>query len=91
MSDAAQRGGPYRNEILERAWRARLSLAELGRRAGGIPRPRVSQIANGWMLPTAEELDAIADALGVPAAAVYSTPLLAAIETTREPATEGTA
>jgi len=56
--------GPYENEIGEALYQTRmLRIAELARRAN-IERPYLSQIVNGWRLPSAEQLDAISEALG---------------------------
>lgn len=56
--------GPFANEIREALYQTRiLEIAELARRAG-IDRPQLSQVVNGWRLPSAEQLDAICVVLG---------------------------
>lgn len=84
MQDQEQRPGPYANEIGEALYQTRiLVIAELARRAG-IERAKLSQIVNGWQLPSAEQLDAISAALGWTPERLYPTEQFrAAIEATR--------
>lgn len=81
--------GPYDNEIGEALYQTRmLRIAELARRSG-IDRPFLSQIVNGWRLPSAEQLDAICATLGWTAEQLYPREeFRAAIEATRRAAGE---
>lgn len=64
LSDAEQRGGPYENQIGEALYQARIpSISELARRIG-MKREYLSLVVNGHKLPSAEELDAIAEQTG---------------------------
>lgn len=78
--------GPYANQIGEALYQTRmLRIAELARRSG-IERPKLSEIVNGWRLPSAEQLDAICEALGWTPEQLYPTEeFRAAIEATRKP------
>lgn len=59
-----QRRGPYENEIGEAIYQARIpSISELARRIG-MKREYLSLVVNGHKLPSAEELDAIAEQTG---------------------------
>lgn len=89
LRDPEQTKGPYSNEIAEALYQTRLpSISELARRAG-IERPKLSEIVNGWRLPSAEQLDAITAALGWTAERLYPTPEFRdAIEATRRTSSE---
>ena len=84
MKDPETQPGPYANEIGEALYQTRiLVISELARRAG-IDRPKLSEIVNGWRLPSAEQLDAITEALGWTAEQLYPVEeFRAAIEATR--------
>jgi len=84
--DAAR--GPYSNEVGEALYQCRLTVSELARRIA-MARSDVSEIVNGWRLPSAEQLDAIVTELGWPAERLYPTgEFSAAIEATRKPIAE---
>lgn len=78
------RRGPYANEIAEALYQARaMPIAELGRRIA-LKREYVSDIVNGWRLPSAEQLDRIVEVLGWSAEQLYPTEeFRTAIEATR--------
>lgn len=62
--DRGGQRGPYENEIGEALYQTRmLAVSELARRID-MDRRYVSEIVNGWRLPSAEQLDAISAALG---------------------------
>jgi transcriptional regulator with XRE-family HTH domain len=84
-----QERGPFANEIREALYRTRiLEIAELARRAA-MDRPQLSQVVNGWRLPSAEQLDAICEALGWTPEQLYPNEAFrAAIEATRREAGE---
>ena len=86
MNERDTAKGPYTNEISEALYQTRvLVIAELARRAG-IERPKLSEIVNGWRLPSAEQLDSICEALGWTPEQLYPTEeFRAAIEATRRP------
>lgn len=86
MKDQDAARGAYANEIGEALYRTRIIvIAELARRSG-IERPKLSEIVNGWRLPSAEQLDAICEALGWTPEQLYPTEeFRAAIEATRKP------
>ena len=78
--------GPYSNEIGEALYQRRLSVSELARRLG-ISRQDASEIVNGYRLPSAEQLDAIAEVFGWTPEALYPREeFRAAIEATRKAA-----
>ena len=87
LADQPAQRGPYGNEIAEALYQTRmLAISELARRAG-IERPKLSEIVNGWRLPSAEQLDAISEALGWTPKQLYPTEeFRAAIEATRRTA-----
>lgn len=59
-----ERKGPFPNEIGEALYVARIpSVSELARRVN-VDRRVLSEIINGWKLPSAEQLDAIAEQTG---------------------------
>lgn len=82
--------GLYANEIGEALYRHRseefrfgMPIAELARRAR-IDRPTLSQIVNGHRLPSADQLDAVAEVLGWTPEQLYPNEAFrAAIEATR--------
>lgn len=85
MQDQETVRGPYSNEIGEALYQTRmLWISELARRTG-IERPKLSEIVNGWRLPSAEQLDAICEALVWTREQLYPTPAFRdAIEATRK-------
>lgn len=80
-----ERKGPYENEIGEALYQTRmLVVSELARRIE-VERRYVSEIVNGWRLPSAEQLDAISQALGWTWEQLYpKEEFRAAIEATRK-------
>lgn len=51
--------GPYANEISEALYQRRTTITALAE-AVGLARRDMSEVVNGWRLPSAEQLDAIA-------------------------------
>lgn len=84
--EPSERRGPYANEIGEALYQTRLlAVSELARRIE-MDRRYCSEIVNGWRLPSAEQLDAICEALGWTPEQLYPTEeFRAAIEATRKP------
>lgn len=84
--DADREKGQYANEIAEAIFQTRIkTIAELGRRAG-MDRFSLSQIVNGWRLPSAEDLDAIVRETSWTPEQLYPTEeFRQAIEATRKP------
>ena len=82
---AEERKGPYDNEVGEALYQTRiLVISELARRTG-IKREHMSEIVNGHRLPSAEQLDSIAEVLGWTAEQLYPREeFRAAIEATRQ-------
>lgn len=57
--DQQATGGPYANEIAEALWRkSRAKISELAA-VVGVSRQDMSEVVNGWRLPSAEQMDAI--------------------------------
>jgi transcriptional regulator with XRE-family HTH domain len=83
--DPERERGPYENEIGEALYQTRmLTIAALARRCS-IDRPTLSRIVNGWALPSAEQLDAIAVATGWAPSRLYPREeFRLAIEATRQ-------
>lgn len=63
MRDPEIARGQYSNEVGEAIYQCRLTIAELARRLG-MARQDLSEIVNGWRLPSAEQLDAICTVVG---------------------------
>jgi len=64
QDSATRTAGPYGNLISEALYQTRiLAVAELARRTD-MKRLDLSEIVNGWRLPSAEQLDAICRELG---------------------------
>ena len=84
MKDQDAARGPYANQIGEALYQTRiLTIAALARRAR-IARPKLSEMVNGWRLPSAEQLDAICAALAWTPEQLYPTQEFRdAIEATR--------
>lgn len=84
-----ERKGPYENEVGEALYQTRiLVVSELARRIG-VERRYVSEIVNGWRLPSAEQLDAICEVLGWTREQLYPNEAFRiAIEATRRAAPE---
>jgi transcriptional regulator with XRE-family HTH domain len=78
--DAAK--GPYGNEVGEALYQCRLTVSELARRIG-ISRQDLSEVVNGWRLPSAEQLDLIVNELRWEPDRLYREDFLRAIEGTR--------
>lgn len=80
-----ERKGVYQNEIGEALYRSRiLSVSELARRIG-VDRRHMSEVVNGHRLPSAEQLDAICEALALSGEELYPTEeFRIAIEATRK-------
>ena len=87
MRDTETQRGPYGNEIGEALYQCRLTIAEFGRRIG-IARQDLSEVVNGWRLPSAEQLDLIVNELHWEAAQLYREDFLRAIEATRSAPSE---
>lgn len=87
--EPVEQAGPYENEIREALYQTRLlNISELARRAE-LKREHMSEIVNGWRLPSAEQLDAIAEVLGWTREQLYPTAAFReAIEATRKVAAE---
>lgn len=84
VQESLERPGPYENEISEALYQTRIiAVSELARRVG-MRRPDLSEIVNGWRLPSAEQLDAIVRETGWAAEQLYPREeFRAAIEATR--------
>jgi transcriptional regulator with XRE-family HTH domain len=78
--DAAR--GPYSNELGEGLYQSRLTVAELARRIG-MARQDLSEVVNGWRLPSADQLDLIVGELHWEPTRLYRDDFLRAIEATR--------
>jgi len=58
VQDSDKAKGPYTNEIAEALYQRRSTITALAERVG-VARRDMSEIVNGWRLPSAEQKDAI--------------------------------
>lgn len=68
-----------RNEMRKKNPDSKWRQIDLARYVG-MPRSRISQIENGWFLPTKKELDKIAEYFGAIPEQLYSRVVLEAID-----------